>query len=268
MIKKLVSLLLCSFLLILTGCQHKEAKNTIKVGTIAGPETALMEVAKKVALQRYGLHIDIVRFSDYNTPNAALSDGSIDANMFQHVPFLQQQIKARGYKLAVVGKTFVYPMAIYSKKIAHLAQLPAHSKVAIPNDPSNEARALLLLQKAGLITLKPHITVNATTLDIVKNPKDLQFVELGAAELPRALSDVEIATINTNYALPAGLSPKKNALFAEGDDSLYANVVVVRDDEKGEKKFKELVAALHSKAVLKKAKQLFGDGAIPAWKNT
>lgn len=250
----------------LVACHSKEAKNSIRVGTIAGPETQLMEVAKAVALKRYGLDVTIITFSDYNTPNEALSDGSIDANAFQHIPFLTAQIKARGYKIVSIGKTFIYPVGIYSKKITALSQLPDHAKVAIPNDPSNEARALLLLQSAKLITLKADAGFNATPLDIASNPKQLQFVQLDAAELPRALSDVTIAAINTNYAVPAGLSPVKDALYVERGDSPYANIIAVREDNQNDERLKQLVAAFQSPEVVAEAKKLFGDGAIPAWK--
>ena len=266
MLKKISAVLLLGWsLLMLSGCQPAASgADTIKVGTISGPETWLMEVAKGVAAQCYGLKVDIVTFTDYNIPNVALNDGSIGANMFQHLPFLQAQIKARGYHLVSVGKTFLYPMGIYSKKLKSLSLLKSGSKVAIPNDPSNEARALLLLQKAKLITLKPNISVMATTLDIKTNPQHLKFIALDAAQLPRALSDVSLAVINTNYSIPAGLRPSQ-ALFAEKADSPYANIVVVRAADKNSLKARELVAALHSKAVLQAAQRIFGDGAIPAW---
>lgn len=228
-----------------------------------------MEVAQKVALKRYGLHVKIVAFSDYNTPNVALNDGSLDSNMFQDIPYLIPQIKQRGYHIVSVGKTFIYPMGIYSKKISKLSQLKDNAKVALANDPSNEARGLLLLQKAKLIKLKPGATFNATPVDVVKNTKHLQFVELDAAQLPRSLSDVSIATINTNYAVPAGLSPAKDALFEEGSDSPYANIVAARTDNENDSRVKQLVEALHSKPVLAAAKKLFGEGgAIPAWKTS
>lgn len=266
MLKKILILAAISIIgITLAACHGKEAKNTIKVGTIAGPETQLMDVAIKVAKKRYGLHVVDVPFSDYNTPNAALNDGSLDANMFQHLPYLKAQVRARGYKIVSIGKTFVYPMGIYSKKITQLSQLKNGDKVAIPNDPSNEARALLLLQKAKLIRLKASASFNATPIDVVKNPKHLQFVELGAAQLPRSLGDVTIAAINTNYAIPAGLSPHKNALLLEGSSSPYANIVASREDNKNDPRLKQLVSALHSKEVLQASKRLFGDGAIPAF---
>lgn len=260
--------------LFISACNHQEAANEIKVGTISGPETQLMETAKDVALKKYSLDVDIVEFSDYNMPNTALNDGSIDANMFQHQPYLDQVIKDKNYNLVAIGKTFIYPMGIYSSKLKSIKDVTTKDVVAVPNDPSNEARALLLLQKAGLITLKNGADATATSLDITNNPKQLQIKELDAAQLPRVLPDVALAVINTNYAIPAGLMPRpvagaaptlKNALFVEGSDSLYANLVVVRADRQNDPRFKELVDALHSPEVLQTAQQLFNGQAIPAW---
>jgi len=266
MLKKLsIIILALATSVVLVACSKKEDPNTIRVGTISGPETALMETAKDVALQRYGLKVEIVPFSDYTMPNVALNDHSIDANMFQHVPYLNAQVKDHGYKIGVLAKTFIYPMGLYSKKIKTLSDLKDGDKVAIPNDPSNEARALLLLQKASLITLKPGATVEATPVDIASNPKHLQFIELDAPQLPRALSDVALAAINTTYAIPAGLSPAKDALAVEDASSPYANVIVVRADSMDNPKLKELVSAFQSKPVVVKAQQLFGDGAVAAW---
>lgn len=263
--KLLLAFLLIPLTLLFSACSKKEGPNDVSVGTISGPETQLMEVAKKIALKRYGLHVHIVTFSDYNVPNQALSQGDIDANAFQHIPYLKAQIKARHYKIVSVGNTFLYPMALYSKKIKRLSQLRKGSKVAIPNDPSNEARALLLLQSAGLIKLKKGITLNATPIDIARDPKKLTFIELGAPELPRALSDVALAAINTTYAIPAGLSPRKNALYVESTKSPYTNIIAARKDEVGERKIRLLVKAFQSKPVIQEAKKLFGDGAIPGW---
>lgn len=261
----LVTILLASLGLVACG-QKKEPANTVRVGTISGPETQLMVIAKKVALKRYGLRVKIIIFSDYNTPNEALSNGDLDANAFQHIPFLKAQIKAHGYKIVSIGKTFVYPMGLYSKKIKKLSNLKEGAKVAIPNDPSNEARALLLLQKAKLITLKPGAGIFATPIDVAKNPKQLKLIELGAPELPRALGDVSLAAINTTFAIPAGLSPSKDALFEEGPDSPYVNIIAARAADKNNPKLKELVKAFQSKPVIAEAKKLFGDGAIAAWK--
>lgn len=254
-----------SLSLSLAACNKHHAENELYVGTIAGPETELMEVAKKIAEEKYHLRIVIVEFNDYSLPNQALADGSIDANMFQHQPYLDAAVKAKNYPLVTIGKMFIYPVGVYSSKWKSINQLPEKAVVAIPNDPSNETRALILLEQGGLITLK---SVNNTTLtpqDIEKNPKQLQFKELDAAQLPRVLPDVDIAVINTNFALLAGLNPKDNALLKESANSPYANVVVVRTDEKNSPKFQQLLEALHSQEVLKKAEQLFKNQAIPAW---
>lgn len=264
MFKKVVIITLALFLI---ACSQKEDKNTIKVGTISGPETALMQVAAKQALQEYGLHVKIVSFSDYITPNIALNDGSIDANAFQHLPYLEAQIKERGYKIVAAAKTFLYPMAGYSRTIESIKKLPVGAKVAIPNDPSNEGRALLLLQNFAVIKLKQGVGFNATPSDIISNPKHLKFIELDAAQLPRSLRDVSLAIINTNYALPSGLSPEKDAIIAENKMSPYTNIIVIRRGEKQSKKIEQLVKAYQSKQVLEKAKQLFGVDAIPGWSN-
>lgn len=250
----------------LAACQSHD-KNTIKIGTIAGPETELMQVAKQVAKDKYGLNIEIIEFTDYIQPNAALNDRSIDANLFQHQSYLDQQIKDRHYPLVAVGKTFVYPMGVYSKKTKNIHETAENSIVAIPNDPSNEGRALLLLQKAELIRLKSTAGLYATPIDIEENPKHLQFKELDAAQLARCLPDVDLAVINTNYAIPAGLTPTKDAIFHEGSDSPYANIVVVRQDEIDNVRIKQLIAAIQSDAVLKAAKDIFNGQAIPAWES-
>ena len=248
----------------LIACQNK-ANSELKVGVIAGPEADLMQAAKKVAKQRYDLQIKIVEFSDYSLPNTALADGSLDANMFQHLPYLEATNQARGYDLISVGKTFIYPVGIYAKHLKKLSELQKQARVAIPNDPSNEARALLLLQKAGLITLKPGHDVDASVHDIQSNPKQLKIKTLDAAQLPRVLSDVEIAVINTNYAVAAGLKPTKDAIYLEDHTSLYVNIIAVRKQDKNDKRIADLIAALHSKHVQAVAQRLFKGNAIVGW---
>ncbi len=255
----LASLLFLSAML--TSCSRPE--NTLIVGTIAGPETSLMEVAQSVAKEKYNLTIVIKSFSDYVLPNIALNDGSIDANVFQHQPYLNAVLKNQGFNLVSIGKTFIYPMAAYSKAIKHINDLPKKAIIAIPNDPSNEARALFLLQKAQLITLNK--VEEPSVLDITHNPKNLQIKTMSAAQLPRILDDVTLAVINTNYALLAGLSPKRDGLIMEDKDSPYANIIVVRAKDKDKPLYKKLVKALQDKRVLNKAKTLFQDEAIRAW---
>lgn len=250
----------------LLGCSGNSNPSDIRVGTIAGPETQLVEAAKGVAHQNYGINIKVVEFTDYAMPNAALSEGSIDANVFQHQPYLDAAIKNKHYDLVAIGKTFVFPMGIYSKTLKTIQEVPEHAKIAIPNDPSNEARALLLLEKAGLIQLKKGVGTNATPLDITSNPKKLVITELDAAQLPRALNDVSLAVINSTYAIPAGLLPEKDALFLESSESPYANLIVVRKQDAHNPKLEALVKALHSQPVLDTATRLFQGSAVPAWR--
>lgn len=252
----------CVLLLSLVAC-NKPSPNTLVIGTIAGPETELVETAKEVAKNKYDLNIKIVTFNDYNLPNEALQDGSLDANVYQHLPYLNAAVKAHGYTLEAIGRTFVYPMGIYSKKYTSLQQLPEKAVIALPNDPSNEMRALQLLEKAQLITLKP--TENTGLKDIATNPHHLQFKEMDAAQLPRVLPDVDAAVINTTFALPAGLNPSRDALFTEDKNSPYANIIVIRSNSPKKEQLELFVKALNSEEVKEKAKTLFGDSAIPAW---
>lgn len=248
--------------IMIAGCD-KPGPNTLTVGTVSGPETDLVEVAQKVALERYGIAVKIIEFNDYNLPNEALHDGSLDANVYQHLPYLKAAINAHGYDLEVIGKTFVYPTGIYSKKMNTLKQLPHNALIALPNDPSNEVRALLLLQKAGLITLKTKHPMSIQ--DIANNPKQLRFKELNAAQLPRVLLDVDAAVINTTFAVPAGLSPTRDALYLEDKHSPYANLIVIRRHSDKKNQLQLFVKAMNTLEVKKKAHALFGDAAIQAW---
>lgn len=249
----------------LGGCEQHQTSNQIKVGAISGPEIQLMETTKQVAKQRYGLDIKIVEFNDYMQPNEALNDGSLDANACVTMPYLEDILKIKHLKIVSVAKTFIYPIGVYSNKIKDIKTLSNNAVIAISNDPSNEARGLLLLQQAGLITLKPGVTYTATPRDIVKNDKNLQFKELDAAQLPRVLADVDIAIINTNYATAAGLDPNKDAIYREDNASQYYNVIIAREDNKNSQQIQNLISAYHSPEVIATAKKIFGDGAIPAW---
>ncbi len=264
MYKSLSALALLSALLV-TGCGKDSDAHHIKVGAIAGTETQVVEVAKKVAKEKFNLDVEIVSFSDYVTPNVALNDGSIDVNAFQHKPYLDSQIKDRGYKLVPVGNTFVYPIAGYSKKIKSLADLQPGAKVAVPNDPTNLGRSLLLLQKQGLLKLKDGVGLNGTVLDIVENPKNLKIVELEAAQLPRSLDDVDLSIINTTYASQIDLLPTRDGLFVEDKDSPYVNLIVARDNNQNDEKVKQFVQAYQSDEVYKAAYDLFKGGLVKGW---
>jgi D-methionine transport system substrate-binding protein len=222
----------------------------IKVGVTAGPHAQILEQVKKVA-EKDGLKIQIVEFSDYVQPNAALAAGDLDANSYQHKPYLDQQVKDRGYKLVSVGYTVNYPIGLYSKKVKSLTELKEGAKFGIPNDPTNGGRVLLVLQDKGLIKLRPEAGLKATPLDVIDNPKKLKFVELDAAQLPRSLDDLDAAAINTNFALSAGLNPAKDAIAQESAKSPYVNVIVVREQDKDKAWVTKLVKAYHSEEIRK-----------------
>ena len=222
----------------------------IKVGVTAGPHAQILEQVKKIA-EKDGLKIQIVEFSDYIQPNAALASGDLDANSYQHKPFLDQQIKDRGYKITNVGYTVNFPIGIYSKKVKTLGELKEGAKFGIPNDPTNGGRVLLVLQDQGLIKLKPEAGLKATPLDIIDNPKKIKFVELDAAQLPRSLDDLDASAINTNYALSAGLSPAKDAIAQESAKSPYVNLIAVREQDKAAPWVAKLVKAYQSEEIRK-----------------
>lgn len=254
------------FLLFLSACNapKKEDPNYIKVGITAGPEQEIAETAKKVAKEKYNLDVELISFNDYVIPNEALNNGDIDVNAFQHVPYLTEQSKQRGYKLAVIGNTFVYPIIAYSKKIKNISQLQNGSTIVIPNDPTNGGRSLLLLQKNGLLKLKEGVGLLPKVTDITENPKHLKILEIEAPQLPRVLDDQEvvIAIINNNFAVQAGLNANQYGLFKEDKDSPYMNVVVSRENNKNDEKVKNFLKAYQSEEVAKKADEIFKGGAV------
>jgi len=255
-------------LIALGSCANDNStKNSIKVGIVTGPEKEIAEAAKKVAKEKYNLDVELVSFNDYVVPNEALNQGDIDLNAFQHVPYLEEQSRQRGYKLAVVGNTFVYPIVAYSKKIKTLAELQDGQTIAIPNDPTNGGRSLLLLAQQGLIKLKDNIGLLPKVIDIVSNPRKFKIVELEAPQLPRVLDDKEvtIAIINNNFAAQAGLDPEQDGVFTEGKDSPYVNVIATREDNKDNEKVKQFVQAYQSPEVEEVAKKLFKGGAVKGW---
>ncbi|MBN3722816.1 MetQ/NlpA family lipoprotein [Burkholderia sp. Ac-20379] len=239
----------------------------LKIGTMSGPDAQIWNEVAKVA-GHDGLQIKVIEFNDYVQPNAALDSGDLDANGFQHQPFLDSQIKQRGYKIVSVGLTYTAPMGFYSKKLKSLKDLPDGAKVGIQNDPSNGNRALLLLQKYGVIKLKPGAGVNgvnATPLDVVANPKHIKLVELDSAQLPRALPDLDAASINTDYTVKAGLTPTKDAIAIEDLKGPYANLIAVRTQDRDKPWVKKLVAAYESDDVRKFIDAKFAGAIVPAF---
>lgn len=245
---------------------HAQDKSSIKVGISVGNAEKIFEVVKKVAA-RDGLDVQVIVFNDYQLPNAALAAGDLDANAFQHQPFLDNQIKARGFDIVPVGLTITAPLGFYSRKIKTAGELPDGASVGIQNDPSNGNRALLLLQSAGLITLKPEAVQNntATPLDVVSNPKKLKLVPLDAAQLPRSLDDLTIASINNDYAEKAGLSFSKDSVIKESPQGPYANLIAVRRADKDKPWTKKLVAAYQSPEVKQYIEKQFNGSLIPAF---
>ncbi|QIM67032.1 DL-methionine transporter substrate-binding subunit [Mannheimia granulomatis] len=273
--KKLLSVALVS-ILALTACKEEKAqtaleptkaenKAPLKVGVMTGPEAQMTEVAVKIAKEKYGLDVELVQFTEYTQPNAALHAKDLDANAFQTVPYMEQEIKDRGYKLAVIGNTLVWPIAAYSKKIKNISELKEGATVAIPNNASNTARALLLLQAHGLLKLKDPKNVFATENDIIENPKNIKIVQADTSLLTRMLDDVELAVINNTYAGQAGLSPDKDGIIVESKDSPYVNLVVSREDNKDDPRLQTFVKSFQTEEVFQEALKLFNGGVVKGW---
>lgn len=242
------------------------AAETIKVGVMAGPEQAVAEVASQVAKDKYNLNVELVEFNDYALPNTAVSKGELDANAMQHKPYLDKDSQEKGLdNLAIVGNTFVYPLAGYSTKIKNLSELKDGAIIAVPNDPSNLARALILLEKQGLIKLKDRNNLFSTTNDIIENPKNLVIKEVDASVAARAMDDVDIAVVNNNYAGQAGLTVSENAVFVEDKESPYVNIIVARTDNKDSAAIQNFVKAYQTDEVEAEAKKQFKDGVVKGW---
>ena len=216
---KLLSSVAATTVLIVSTGAHAE-NQVVKVGTIAGPDEQTWAVVQKVARSE-GLDVKIVTFNDYVQPNAALDAGDLDANSFQHQPYLDSQVKQRGYKIVTAGLTYISPIGIYSKKHKSFAEIPDGGKIAIQNDPTNGGRSLLLLQDKGFIKLKAESGLKPSVADIIENPKKLKFIEVEAAQTPRSLEDVDAASINTNYATQAGLT-LNDAILKEDAKTRFA----------------------------------------------
>ena len=237
------------------------AQVSLKVGATPEPHAAVLNLVKE-DLKAKGIDLQVVEFTDYVTPNDAVEAGDIDANYFQHIPYLESFNKEKGYHLVNAAGIHVEPFALYSKKIKKIDDLKKKATIAIPNDPTNEGRALLLLQEAGLITLKEGSGITATPLDIKKNPKKLKFKEIEAASLPRVLGDVDAAVINGNYAIPAGLSAKKDGLFVEGSSSPYVNVIAVKAGNENKEEIKALIEAVKSEKVRNYISERYPNGEV------
>jgi len=248
-------------LTVIAGAARAE---TVKVGVTAGPHAQILEAVKPIAAKS-GLDIQIVEFTDYAIPNAALDAGDLEANSFQNQPYLDNQKADRGYKIEQVALTVNFPMGVYSKKYKSWNDVPQGATLSIPKDPTNGGRVLLLLQDKGVLKLKQGVGFKPTVADIIDNPKNFKIVEVDAAQTVRTLDDVDAAGINTNYATQAGLDPVKDAILREDPKGPYANIIVVRVADKDKPWVKLLVQSYQSPEIRDFVLTKFKGAVLPAW---
>ena len=246
------------------AAQSSDKKVVLKVGATPVPHAEILNEIKPL-LAKDGIDLQIIEFTDYVKPNLSLNDKEIDANFFQHEPYLKKFAADRKLDLVNLVAVHIEPMGVYSKKLKDIKSVPDGAKVAIPNDPTNGGRALNILAKAGLIKLKDGVGISATVGDIVENPKNLKITEAEAAMLPRTLDDVDLAVINSNFAMEAKLNPTNDALFIEPKDSPYANIVAVRKGDENRKEIQALKKALTSPEVKKFIEEKYKGAVIPAF---
>jgi D-methionine transport system substrate-binding protein len=235
----------------------------VRVGVTPGPPAQILEAVKPIAAKR-GLDLQIVEFSDYVVPNEALSSGELEANSFQHQPYLDNQKADRGYKIESGAQTVNFPMGVYSKRHKSFDAVPAGGTLAIPNDPTNGGRALLLLQDKGLLKLKPNVGFKPSVADITENPKRLRIIEVDAAQTPRSLDDVDAAAVNTNYATAAGLKPA-DAILKEEPKGPYVNVIAVRSADKDKPWVATIVESYRSPEVKTFIDTKFSGAVLTSW---
>jgi len=274
----IISLILVALLIVSCGSgqnsgqsqNQNEASNStqpivLKVGASPVPHAEILNVVKPI-LEKEGIELQIIEFADYNQPNLRLADKDLDANYFQHIPYLESFSKDHNLDLTYTAKVHIEPMGVYSNKVKDLSELKDGSEIAIPNDPTNGGRALLILQQAGLIKIKDGVGITATVYDIAENPKNLKITELEAATLPRVLDDVDAAVINSNYALEAKLVPTKDALVLESPkDNPYVNILAVRKGDENRPEIVKLSNALNSPEVKKFIEEQYQGAVIPAF---
>ena len=237
---------------------------TLTVAASPTPHAVILEACIPL-MEEKGYELVVNQYDDYVVPNTAVEDGDEDANYFQHIPYLDEFNETRGTHLVNVAGVHIEPMAIYAGKTASLEELPDGAVIGVPNDATNEGRALLLLEAQGLITLDDSSNLTATPINIVDNPKNLQFEEIEAKTLPSSLPDLDLAVINSNYALGAGLNPNTDALAIESSDSPYVNVLVVKEGNEDNAAVQALVEALHSDTIRDFITESYGGAVVPAF---
>lgn len=262
--KKILAILSAALLSasVLAACGAKSSSEKIVVGASAVPHAEILENVKE-DLKELGFDLEVKIFNDYVLPNTALSEGQLDANFFQHIPYLEEMDSKENLGITWTAKVHIEPMGLYSEKIASLDELKDGATIAIPNDATNGSRALKLLAENGLIALKD--TETASVLDITSNVKNLNFKELDAPALPRTLVDVDAAVINTNYAIEADLNPLEDAIIIESSESPYANVLAVKVDNKDSEKTKALNTVLNSEKTKKFIEEKYKGTIAPAF---
>ena len=274
--KKKILLVVLALALVLTSCAKKEGKkedgqsttNTenkkVVIGVSPAPHKEIAEKAKEI-LAKEGIELEIKEFDDYVTPNTSLQEKDIDLNFYQHIPYLDNFNKERGTKIVSLGAVHLEPMGIYSKKYKSLDELKDGDEVIIPNDATNGARALKILEDNKVIKLKENAGLEATEKDIAENPKNLKFTAVEAATIPRAYEDAAIAVINSNFALEAKLSPKKDAIAIEkSEGNPFANIIAAREEDKDNETYKKVLEAFQSDEVRKYIEEKFDGEIIPA----
>ncbi|WP_169087462.1 MetQ/NlpA family ABC transporter substrate-binding protein [Paenibacillus sp. PL91] len=239
-------------------------KAKLKVGISAGVEEEIWAQVKEVAAKD-NLDIELVVFNDYVQPNKVLAEGELDANAFQHEPYLDQFKKDNNLDIVKIANTLNFPIGFYSEKIKAVSEIKEGDVIGLPNDPTNGARALILFENAGLIKLKEGVGIKATVRDIAENKLNLKFEELDAAFIPKALGDLTAAVINTNYAVEAGFVPTKDAIFIEPKDSPWVNIIAVRTEDKDKPIFQRLIKAYHSDQVKKFVEEKYGTYIVASW---
>ena len=238
---------------------------TLKVGATAVPHAEILEAAKPL-LEKEGITLEIVEFNDYVQPNLALNDKELDANFFQHEPYLKNFMdEHKEVKLKNAAGIHIEPMGVYSKKIKKLDELKDGATIAIPNDPTNGGRSLLLLEKAGIIKLKEGVGEKATVGDIAENKKNIKFQEVEAAQVPRTLDDVDAAVINSNFAMQVNLDPTKDAMFIEDSTSPYVNIIAVREGDENRPEIQALIKVLHSDEIKNFINEKYKGAVVPAF---
>ena len=270
-LKRIASLLSVGVLIFaLTGCTAKSNADNeiIKLGVVGENNEAWEQVIKNVS--KDGIDVELVKFSDYSQVNQALVDGEIDLNSFQHYAYLEKEKEDKGFKLSVIGEILIAPLGVYSNTLSDIKDIKVGGKIAIPNDATNEGRALKLLESAGLIKVNEDAGYTPTLSDITENTKNIEFVEVEAGQTARLLPDVDASVINGGHAIDAGLNCKEDAIYTEtveeGSDNPYVNVIVANTTDKDNETYKKLVDEYRSDEIANLIDEVYQGAYVPTWK--